>query len=315
MRGLLGRKPHTGFSTPFRRAVERDHKRHLPLERKVMPFELMARIPILTYHALHAPGWEYSTNDHVAFEHDLGCIRALGFRVASLVDIAECVISETVDRLAAERVVGVSFDDGTDHDWHDFSHPGYGELKSMATILREQGGDLGWGTLQANATSFVIVSPEARTTLDRTCIAGREQWRETWWREAAESGVLTIANHSWDHAHIALDRVAQRDNVRGDFRAIDSFVDAERQIGHAERYLRDRLGPHANGLFAYPYGQSNSYLVEEYLPRQELVRAAFVEGGRYVTPETGRWTIPRFSCQSSWQSPAGLRAILEGASG
>ena len=29
------------------------------------------RVPILTYHGLHAPGWDYAENDHVALEQDL----------------------------------------------------------------------------------------------------------------------------------------------------------------------------------------------------------------------------------------------------
>ena len=29
------------------------------------------RVPILTYHALNASGWDYGTNDHVALAEDL----------------------------------------------------------------------------------------------------------------------------------------------------------------------------------------------------------------------------------------------------
>ena len=97
------------------------------------------RIPILTYHALHAPGWDYASNDHVALERDLAEIKSVGFRVVSLQRIAQAVIAGAVEELARHRLVGISFDDGTDHDYLDFSHPGYGHLKSMARVLREGG--------------------------------------------------------------------------------------------------------------------------------------------------------------------------------
>jgi hypothetical protein len=270
-------------------------------------------IPILTYHALHAPGWSYASNDHIAFEQDLELIRDLRFRVASLSHIADAVLSGAVDRLAAQRVVGLSFDDGTDHDWVDFSHPGWGHLKSMGTILREQAHDLGLDGGQANATSFVIVSPQAREVLDRTCIAGRGQWRDAWWLEAAESGVLTVANHSWDHVHVSLDSVAQSENRKGSFHAINNAGDAELQISRAERYLDDKLGSFRSGLFAYPYGDASEFLVRDWFPQQKLIRAAFVGGSRYVTAQDSRWAIPRFTCQSDWKSPTQLRRILEAA--
>lgn len=271
------------------------------------------RIPILTYHALHAPGWDYDSNDHVALEADLGVIRMLGFRVVPLATIATALIEGRFNDLARERVVGISLDDGTDHDFVDFSHPAYGYLKSMARVLEEQGADLGYHGGQANATSFVIVSPQARTQLDRTCIAGRGQWRDDWWLEAARQGTLTIANHSWDHLHPTLDTVVATRASRGEFQTIASDEDAEREIGDAERFLRAHLGDLACGLFAYPYGRFSDFLVSEYLPRQSLVNAAFAGGGDYVAADSGRWTIPRFTCQEHWHTPAALAEILNRA--
>lgn len=267
-------------------------------------------IPILTYHALHAPGWDYSSNDHVALEHDLQIIRRQGFRVASLAAIADAVLSGSVEQLAAEKVVGISLDDGTDHDYLDFSHPDYGHLRSMARVLREHGGDLGYPGGQATATSFVIVSPDARAQLDRSCIAGRGQWRDAWWEEAAREGVLAIANHSWDHLHPTLDAVVATQAERGRFDTVTSQADAEREIGDAERYLQARTGGLSAGLFAYPYGHHNDFLVRSYLPAQEAVRAAFVGGGDYVRPGANRWAIPRFICQEHWQAPEQLERIL-----
>ncbi len=271
------------------------------------------RIPILTYHALHAPGWDYHSNDHVALEADLGVIRTLGFRVASLATIATALIEGKFAELARERVVGVSLDDGTDHDFVDFSHPAYGYLKSMARVLQERGADLGYPGGQANATSFVIVSPQARAHLDRTCIAGRDQWRDDWWLQAAAEGTLTIANHSWDHLHPTLDSVVAMHANRGEFETILNADDAELEIGDAERFLRARLGDLASGLFAYPYGRFSDYLAHQYFPRQSLIKAAFAGGGRHVTAESGRWTIPRFTCQEHWRTPQALAEILSQA--
>ena len=41
-------------------------------------------IPILTYHALHAPGWDYDSNDHVALATDLALLRQLDYRIVPL---------------------------------------------------------------------------------------------------------------------------------------------------------------------------------------------------------------------------------------
>lgn len=267
-------------------------------------------IPILTYHALHAPAWTYSTNDHVALERDLGLVRELGFRVAPLSLVAQAVIEGRVPELAAERVVGISFDDGTDHDWIDFSHPDYGYLKSMARVVREQGQDLGFPGGPATATSFVIVSPQARAQLDRSCIAGRGQWRDDWWLEAAREGTLSIANHSWDHLHPTLDAVVARHAERGRFDSIRTFADAEAEIGEAERFLQVRTGGLSPRLLAYPYGAFNDYLTGEYLDSQSEIRAAFACGGRHVDAQASRWAIPRFTCQEHWQSPEQLADIL-----
>src|SRR5204863_298793 len=79
------------------------------------------------------------------------------------------------------------------------------------TILRENGASTGRDWPQPTGTAFVIASPEARAVLDRTCIAGLNQWRDVWWAEAAQTGILEIGNHSWDHTHPTLDSVAQRD--------------------------------------------------------------------------------------------------------
>src|SRR5436309_664972 len=156
-------------------------------------------VPVLTYHGLHAPGTDYSNNDHVALEEDLKVIRSLGFKVAPLTEIARITWGGAAPSLDAGYWVGLSFDDGTDYDYLDVDHPHLGYIKSFYTILQESGASRARHWPQPTGVSFVIASPEARGVLDRTCIAGQNNWRDTWWAEAARTQILEIGNHSWDH--------------------------------------------------------------------------------------------------------------------
>lgn len=274
----------------------------------------MNRIPVLTYHSLHAPGEEYTSNDHVALETDLQVIRAMNFNVAPLADIALYVAGEGASYLDVGSWLGLSFDDGPDWDYHDFYADGR-SLKSFHSILREAT-DLEHG-FRPSAVSFVIASPEARNTLDRLCIAGNDNWRDTWWVEAARSGVLAIGNHSWDHAHPDLgspDR--HRANNKDSFFKVDCFERAERQIARAEIYIRSRVGNLSSRLFAYPYGDAPDYLVREYFPyypEHHGMIGAFYGNGEYATSAANRWKIPRFECREHWKSPGGLERILAAA--
>lgn len=152
--------------------------------------------------------------------------------------------------------------------------------------------------------------------LDRTCIAGLDQWRDTWWKEASESGILEIANHSWDHTHPTLEHVAQRDQQKGTFHGIDNPADADAQIVRANEYIDRVTGGRAVPLFAYPYGDTPDYLLRDYFPNQmarHKMLAAFSTAGDYATPHSGRWNIPRFVCGPHWKRPEDLERILRGA--
>jgi len=270
-------------------------------------------IPVLAYHALHAPGTNYTTNDHVALEEDLRVIRRLGFRVAPLASIARFTWGQSAPDLDDGYWVGLSFDDGTDYDYLDINLPDLGYIKSFYTILKESGNAGGPDWPQPTGVSFVIASPDARRILDRTCIAGRDNWRDTWWAEAARTGILAIGNHSWDHTHPTLEVVAQRNQVKGTFLGIDNLEDADMQISKAEDYIRDRTSGRSAGLFAYPYGEATEYLVREYFPRfKERHRqfAAFTTAGDYVIAGGNGWSIPRFMCGEHWKTPEELEKIL-----
>ncbi len=267
-------------------------------------------IPILTYHALHAPGWDYDSNDHVALETDLSLLRKLDYRVVPLSVLVQHLFVKPVAMLQQGRYVALSFDDGTDLDYFDFSHPGYGDLKSFHTLLLEQAG-MGWDGGVPVATSFVIASPRARVELDESCIAGRDQWRDGWWLEAARKGVLEIANHSWDHTHVSLAAIAVPEQHRGTFVGIVDYESADAEILRAEHYIRQKCEHQSVALFAYPYGEFNEFLTGYYFPaRKQWFDAAFTTAGELVTAASSRWELPRFVCGQHWDSPAGLEAIL-----
>jgi len=277
------------------------------------------RIPILTYHSLNAQSKDYGSNDHIALEEDLRLIRRLGFRIARLADIARLLSSRGRSALDSGSWVGLSFDDGVDHDYFDIvGHEYLGDLKSFYNILKESGANAGPDWPKPSGTSFVIASPEARVVLDRACMAGLGHWRDAWWKDAAESGILEIGNHSWDHAHPALDIIAQREQRKGTFHGIDNRDDADAQIVQAQEYIRRITGDRAAPLFAYPYGESSDYLVHEYFPREARrhgMVAAFSTGGDYATPDSNRWNIPRFVSAHHWKRPEDLERILRGAQG
>jgi hypothetical protein len=268
------------------------------------------RVPILTYHALHAPGWDYHSNDHVALKQDLEMLRQLGYRVVPLSVLVQHLFVKPIPRLEQGLYAALSFDDGTDLDYIDFSHPGYGHLKSFHTLLTEQAG-LGWDGGVPVGTSFVIASPQARAELDVACIASRDQWRDNWWPEAARGGVLEIANHSWDHTHPSLKSLAVPEQHRGHFSGISDFASADTEILKAEQFIRQHSGHLSVPLFAYPYGEHNEFLSSEYFPaRRQWFEAAFTTAGKPVTTSSTRWQMPRIVCGQHWQTPAGLESIL-----
>ncbi|MCL2309289.1 MAG: hypothetical protein FWC42_03290 [Proteobacteria bacterium] len=92
------------------------------------------------------------------------------------------------------------------------------------------------------STSFVIASPEARQELDKTCIAGRGQWRDTWWKPCVEANIIEIENHSWDHVHESLSSVALDSQEKGSFFAVNNLINARLQIKQAHEFISSKLG-------------------------------------------------------------------------
>ncbi|MEO7757008.1 MAG: polysaccharide deacetylase family protein [Dokdonella sp.] len=268
------------------------------------------RVPVLTYHSNNISGNDYASNDHVALAQDLRLIHRHGLRIVPLARVVDVLLGET-SPATLERAIALSFDDGSWFDWHDIDHPGFGMQRSLAGVLRDFTAETG---VCVHATSFVIVSPDARSTLDDTCLAGRGWWTDDWWPAAQAEGLIAIESHSWDHNHHTLAVTAQREQRKGTFRTIDSHADADAEIRQASDWLDARLAPHRTSLFAYPYGDSNAYLVEEYLPRfahEHRLRAAFSTEPAPVDTSSHRWQLPRYVCGQHWRSTDDLVRILE----
>lgn len=267
------------------------------------------RVPVLTYHANNVSGNDYADNDHVALGVDLRLIHRAGLRIVPLARVVDVLLGEAPET-NVENAVALSFDDGSWFDWHDIDHPSWGMQRGFAGILRDFAAECG---ADVHATSFVIVSPKARETLDRTCLAGRGWWQHDWWLHAQREGLIAIENHSWDHNHATLPTTVQRAQEKGSFRAIDTYADADAEIRQAGDWLDEHLAPHRGSLFAYPYGETNAYLIEGYLPRharEHRLRAAFGTAPGMIERDSPRWQLPRFVCGQHWRSSAELERIL-----
>jgi peptidoglycan/xylan/chitin deacetylase (PgdA/CDA1 family) len=273
-------------------------------------------IPVLCYHGLHAPGTSYAENDHTALEEDLRVIDRAGFRVLPLPALVDTLTGMSTVELAERRFVCITFDDGPDVDYVDYSDERLGLVKSFRRILeeyRDAHREVGFGG--PLAVSFVIASREARTILDRACIAGRGDWRDSWWSECSRASLIAIGNHSWDHLHPSLPHVEQREQQKGSFYGIDTYRDANVQVRVAREAIERVLGHTSTRLFAYPYGHASSYLVDEYFPKRQFEHghvAAFTTAGEPVTRESNRWGVPRYVCGQHWTTPDELHALLRG---
>src|SRR5207248_1351966 len=92
---------------------------------------------------------------------------------------------------------------------------------------------------------------------------------------------LTFADGPIHHVHPALPRVAHSRQARADFTQVLTDSDAEAQIADAGTFIAAHTRSRNAPFFAYPFGQSNSFLAQDYLPRNAArlrLRAAFTDG-------------------------------------
>jgi hypothetical protein len=269
---------------------------------------------VLAYHSHNIAGNDYATNDHVALASDLVTISSAGARVVPLGQIVD-VVEGRGDR-AEGTLVGLTFDDGPIFDFADFVHPAYGMQTGFLNILRDFQKEHPGAQEALHATSFVIASASARRAMERAEECGYPyvpNWlSDGWWPEAADSGLLGIGNHSWDHVHGAPDRIATRSGVRNDFTTVDNYEDADAEIRRAGEYINSIVDGRCE-MFAFPFGHINGYLVDDYLPNRKAeheMTAAFGAEGRAVQSGDSVWNIPRAICGFHWKSPEDLGDLL-----
>ena len=270
-------------------------------------------------------GADYASNDHVALKTDLPLIGDAGYHIVSL--------AELVDRFRAEqsgrpvhshgaKCVAITFDDGPEYDAVDCLHPTLGPQRSFLGTLQDFAqSPAGRGQADICATSFVIACPAARKAMEDTTRSGpyylhAGAMNDDWWSGAIDSGLMAIANHSWDHLHPALPHVAHSRQAKADFTQVDNLGDADAQILDAARYIAGRTNGRATPFFAYPFGHHNRFLVEEYFPDNRSrvgIEAAVTVDGRPVRTTDSIWTLPRFSCGYNWTTPAELLELLKNA--
>ena len=251
------------------------------------------KVPIVCYYSCHV-GNDYASDDHHALAADLRTLHRLGYRIVPLDWVVESLLGE---REPLRNCVALTCDDGVSLDWWDAVHPTFGWRQSFANILRDFSAEVGGAQPTVEMTSFVIASPDARKELEVTCLAGNPWWSDDWWHEADASGWLRIENHSWDHVHPGTTRVALRDQIKGDFRLVASFDECEAQVAQAGAFIERRTRRRPS-YFAFPYGQASPYLREWYLPQHGArfgLRAAFSSERGFVTEESDRWFLPRFT--------------------
>lgn len=273
------------------------------------------QVPILTYHGVNVAGNEYAGNDHVAFAADLELIHALGLRIIP----AQWLVDNLLGRAAhdLQRCVVLTCDDGSNFDYYDLDHPEHGSQRSFFNALldfRRRHGRAAQPDL--HLTAFVIADPQARASMDVSCLVGRNWMQQEWWRAAQASGLIGIENHSWDHNHPCLDSPGPHGLARGDFHAVASEEQAEFEITQAQEYIAAQMAPRQPRLFCYPFGHVNDFLSRDWLPRRgpEVgLDAAFGDGATPVNADSDRWNLPRYICGWHWRSPEQLRGILLGA--
>lgn len=262
-------------------------------------------VPVLTYHGYNIAGNDYHNNDHVALSADLEWLAAEGWSIVSL-DSAVRALFDDEGLSLPERSVAVSFDDGTDLDWEDVEFGELGTQRGLAGVLAD------WQRQHpdrppAEATSFVIASPEARAKMAQKALSHGHGMSEAWWLKARQSGLIAIGNHSWDHRHPLVVPEAG-----GHFFGVDDEVQADLQVRQAARYIAVHSGTWPR-LFAYPWGQASEYLRKEYFPgarERHGCLAAFGTEPDWMHAGSDRWYLPRFVCGQHWRSQQDLASLL-----
>ena len=283
------------------------------------------KVPILLYHTWNVQdSCDYAVNDLLALEEDLQLLHDRGYTIVPLKHIAEWVVGDRLHIPA--KSVGISLDDGHDRDFIDNIPVNHacGNIKSAHTILREFHERN--PEHQPHATTFVIASRVARNMLDQ------EYSNDNWWGAANSSPYMSVGNHSIDHEHPVIQEKTY-DPFFNRYLPAAGYADGEwlgkmkpsriTTMHSANIFVADagwRISTKTGEwptLFSHPVGEVSDFMKYEYLPQMEHSRtyAAFctefdtVED-TFVTRDSHRYCIPRFTFGWSWNSQEGLLQIL-----
>jgi len=113
----------------------------------------------------------YAENEQLALVSDLETSSELGMKVIPLSQVVDWHQGSLTDE-DVSACVAITFDDGSWFDFYDLDHPTCGMQRSMFNILRDFNKRNGLSQ-PVHATSFVISSPQARSSLDKSCMIGK----------------------------------------------------------------------------------------------------------------------------------------------
>lgn len=266
------------------------------------------RVPILCYHAMNVHGTDYEQNDHTALDRDITLIKSLGFTIKSLSWIVDAYRREDWTALN-HPVIAISFDDAPDIEAYSYCDLRFNEMvESFHSIIARH---------HVPATSFLIASEAARTQIaQHGAPEPPNLYSSDWWNSTKDT-LLDLANHSWDHNHEHVSPVAQKEQTKGNFFAIDNEADAIAQITTAHNHLKAATKDRVKPLFCYPYGHVNEYLRDNFFamrPDLHEMHAAFSTAGEHFTENNSIWAVPRYVCGHHWRSTEELKSILTQAS-
>ncbi|MEO8102973.1 MAG: hypothetical protein ABI790_10620 [Betaproteobacteria bacterium] len=265
---------------------------------------------ILTFHPVHR-GDGYAANDHIAFQETLRELSELRIPCRPLHQLISALSNPIARWRLPERFVALTCDDGELGEvaqlpaFDGTLSPSFSELQNQFVSAQKACDGI------PHITSFVIASEDARSQ-----IRPNGDLTHSWWKGVAQSKLGAIENHSWDHCHPDVSEIRQRTQAKGTFKGVDTYDDADMQIRQAALVIDKMIAPRRTSLFAYPFGDTNEYLVHEYLPRfrnEHGMSAAFTTEPAPVTRNSNRWTLPRYVCGHDWKSSEELRALLKDA--
>lgn len=222
-----------------------------------------ADLVVLQYHHV-SDATPPSTSTSVSlFESQLDMIETLGMRVVPLQPGTEAALAGN----AGDRDVALTFDDAYESVYTEAA-PRLAERRYPYTV-------------------FVNTESVGRP--------GFMTWEQL--AELAQDELVTLANHSADHAHLA---------KRPDESEDDWQQRVERSLDDAQDQLRQKLGTDT-ALFAYPYGEFDHALEQKIAERGWF---GYGQQSGPIGPQSAATRLPRFPMANTYGQLATLKDKL-----